>query len=173
MKLLKNISILLLLTFIGINIADAQTTSKDKKAARALAIKDMVEAQNYVFKANYVMPMRGISRSLTSDYDLTVSKDTVSAFLPYFGRAYTAPYNPTDGGIKFTNTHFTYTSKPGKKGGWSVTIKPTGKDKNISDWRDVQILRLDISSDGYASLQVTSSNRDPISFNGTIEKRGK
>ena len=173
MKLLKNISILFLLVFISINVTNAQSTGKDKKAAHALAIKNMVEAQNYVFKANYVMPMRGISRSLTSDYDLTVSKDTVSAFLPYFGRAYTAPYNPTDGGIKFTNTHFTYTSKPGKKGGWSIIIKPTGKDKNISDWRDVQILRLDISVDGYASLQVTSSNRDPISFNGTIEKWGK
>lgn len=173
MKLLKNISALFLLTFISINIAHAQSSGNDKKAARALAVKNMVEAQNYVFKANYVMPMRGVGRSLTSEYDLTVSKDTIAAFLPYFGRAYTAPYNPTEGGIKFTNTHFTYTSKVGKKGGWSITIKPTGKDKNISDWRDVQTLRLDISADGYASLQVTSSNRDPISFNGTIEKRGK
>jgi hypothetical protein len=173
MKFLKNISVLLLLAFISINAANAQSTGKDKKAARALAIKNMVEGQNYVFKANYAVPMRGTSRSLTSEYDLTVSKDTVSAFLPYFGRAYTAPYNPTEGGIKFTNTHFTYTLKPGKKSGWNIVIKPTGKDKNISDWRDVQALRLDISADGYASLQVTSSNRDPISFNGTIEKRGK
>lgn len=116
MKLLKNISALFLLTFISINIAHAQSSGNDKKAARALAVKNMVEAQNYVFKANYVMPMRGVGRSLTSEYDLTVSKDTIAAFLPYFGRAYTAPYNPTEGGIKFTNTHFTYTSKVGKKG---------------------------------------------------------
>jgi hypothetical protein len=80
-----------------------------------------------------------------------------------------APYNPTEGGIKFTTTKFTYNSKVGKKGGWTVIIKPT--DKNISNWRDVQTMTLSISPDGYASLQVISTNRDPISFNGTIEKR--
>jgi len=30
---------------------------------------------------------------------------------------------------------------------------------------------LSISEDGYASLQVTSSQRDPISFQGYIEKK--
>lgn len=173
MKSLKNISALLLLAFISVGIANAQGTRKERKAAHVEEIKKIVETQNYVFDANYVNPMRGVGRALTSNYDLVVSKDTIIAFLPYFGRAYTAPYNPTEGGIKFTNTHFTYTSIAGKKGGWSVTIKPTGKDKNISDWRDVQTMRLDISPDGYASLQVISSNRDPISFNGTIEKRKK
>lgn len=173
MKSLKNILVLLLLAFISIGIANAQSTRKERKAAHVDEIKQIVDDQNYVFKANYVNPMRGAGRALTSDYDLVVSKDTVKAFLPYFGRAYTAPYNPTEGGIKFTNTHFTYTSTAGKKGGWNIIIKPTGKDKNISDWRDVQTMRLDISPDGYASLQVISSNRDAISFNGTVEKRKK
>ena len=173
MKSLKKISLALAIVLISVGLANAQSTRKDKKAAQVAEIKNIVEAQNYVFKATYVIPTRGISRALTSDYDLTVSKDTVTAFLPYFGRAYTAPYNPTEGGIKFTNTHFTYNLKAGKKSGWTATIKPTGKDKNIGDWRDVQTLTLSISADGYASLQVISSNRDPISFNGTVEKRGK
>ncbi|WP_183559279.1 DUF4251 domain-containing protein [Mucilaginibacter sp. SP1R1] len=173
MKFLNKITVLIALAFISINTVNAQTSRKDKKAAQVAEIKTIVEAQNYVFKANYALPSRGSSRSLTSDYDFVVSKDTIIAYLPYFGRAYTAPYNPTEGGIKFTNTHFSYVSKAGKKGGWTVTIKPTGKDKNISDWRDVQILTLSISTDGYASLQVISSNRDPISFNGTIEARKK
>jgi hypothetical protein len=171
MKFLNKTFILLALTFISVNMVNAQNTRKDKKAARVSEIKSIVEAQNYVFKANYVNPTRGVGRALTSDYDVIVAKDTITAFLPYFGRAYTAPYNPTEGGIKFTNTHFTYDSKEGKNGGWTIVIKPTGKDKNISDWRDVQAMRLTISTDGYASLQVTSSNREPISFNGTIEKR--
>lgn len=173
MKLLQKISLLAALAFLSINVVNAQSTRKEKKEAHAAEIKKVVEAQSYVFKANYVIPTRGSSQSLTSDYDMVVSKDTITAFLPYFGRAYTAPYNSTEGGIKFTNTHFTYDSKADKKGGWNVTIKPIGKDKNISDWRDVQSMRLSISSDGYASLQVISSNRDPISFNGTIEPRKK
>ena len=41
---------------------------------------------------------------LSPYYYLKVSKDTVVAYLPYFGRAYTAPADPTEGGIKFTST---------------------------------------------------------------------
>jgi hypothetical protein len=169
MKLLKTISVLLLLTGISISAVNAQSTRKDKKAAHAAEIKSMVEAQNYIFDANYVSPMRGISRALNSQYDMTISKDTISAYLPYFGQATMAPYNPTEGGIKFTTTKFTYNSKVGKKGGWTVVIKPT--DRSVLNWRDVQTMTLSISQDGYASLQVISTNRDPISFNGTIEKR--
>lgn len=170
MKTLKKIAILLAFVFIGINMVSAQNTRKDRKAAHVAEIKGLIESQNFVFDANFVNPSRGSGRSLTSEYDLTVTKDTIIAYLPYFGRAYTAPpYGSIEGGIKFTNTHFTYAMKPGKKSGWAITIKPT--NKNISDWRDVQSMYLTISEDGYASLQVISSNREPISFNGTIEKR--
>ncbi|MEN0055859.1 MAG: DUF4251 domain-containing protein [Mucilaginibacter sp.] len=169
MKILNKIATLFLMSLISISLVHAQTSRKDKKAAHAAEIKSMVEAQDYVFDANYVTPMRGISRSLNSPYDLVISKDTITAFLPYFGQAYQAPYNPTDGGIKFTTTKFSYNSKVGKKGDWTITIKPT--DRSISNWRDVQTMTLSISTDGYASLQVISTNRDPISFNGTIEKR--
>jgi hypothetical protein len=171
MKLLRNLSMAFALMLLSISVVYAQTTRKERQAKRQAQVKLIVDAQNYVFKANYVNPMRGIGRSLTSDYDLTVAKDTVTAFLPYFGRAYVAPTNPTEGGIKFTTTKFTYDSKPGKNGSYKITIKPT--NKNMTDWRDVQTLYLTISADGYASLQVTSSNRDNISFNGTVESRDK
>ena len=44
----------------------------------------------------------------------------------------------------------------------------TPKNNSLSDPRAVKTMRLDISHDGYASLQVISLNRDPISFNGEI-----
>ena len=83
-----------------------------------------------------------------------------------------APLGPaTDGGINFTSTKFDYKSVPGKKGNWVITITP--KDKSISDWRRVQFMKLNISADGSASLSVVSSSRDPITFNGYIDARGK
>jgi hypothetical protein len=171
MKLLKIFSLAIMIAFaFNINV-NAQSKSKDRKAARIAEVKKIVEDQNFVFDANYVNPSRGAGRALTSsDYDLTITKDTIISYLPYFGRAYVAPpYGSSEGGIKFTNTNFSYVLKPGKKDGWSVTIKP--KDKNIGKWNDVQSMYLSISSEGYASLQVISTNRDAISFNGTIEKR--
>jgi hypothetical protein len=140
---------------MGFNSVFAQ----DKKAA----IKNMVESQQYIFKAQFASPMTGQQRSLTSDYDVTVSKSTVTSYLPYFGRAYAAPIDPSQGGIKFTSTKFQYIQEPGKKDGWDITIIP-------KDASDVQKLYLHISGNGYATLQVSSINRQPISFNGYIEE---
>ena len=54
-----------------------------------------IETQNYVFKARQAMPSAGRTRQLNTDYDLRVSKDSVASWLPYFGRAYQAPLDPT------------------------------------------------------------------------------
>ena len=169
MKTLIKLSIVLACIAGSINTTYAQKTSKDRKAARAAQIATIIGDKNYVFEATYVIPQRGNSRSLGYGYDLVVTKDTVIAYLPYFGRVTLAPSDPSDGGIKFTSTHFDYTKKPGKKGGYEIVITP--KENNIQGSKDVRNLRLSVSESGYASLQVMSNNRDPISFNGTIEER--
>jgi hypothetical protein len=169
MKTLIKLSFILACIAGSINISYAQQTSKDKKAARAAKVTKIINDKNYVFEANYAIPQRGGSRSLTYGYDLIVSKDTVTAYLPYFGRVTLAPSDPSDGGVKFTSTNFDYTQKPGKKGGYEIVITP--KENNSQGSKDVRYLRLSVSESGYASLQVTSNNRDPISFNGTIEER--
>ncbi len=152
----------------GLNLAHGQSTRAERQAAKAAKVKKMVDDVNFVFKANYANPQGGGNRPLTSDYDLKVVKDSIIAYLPYFGRAYVAPPpGTTEGGIKFTSTNFKYDAKRGKKGEWQIVIKP--KDHDITDWRDVQQLVLNISSNGYASLQVLSSNRSPISFDGELE----
>jgi hypothetical protein len=156
----------------GLNAACAQNSRKEKQAANAAAIKKMVDDGNYVFEANYANPMRGGQKILTSEYDLRVSKDSIIAFLPYYGEAHMAPSpGETEGGIKFTSTDFTYSTKQRKNGGWDIFIKP--KDNNIINWRDVQQLRLSVSPSGNASLQVISSNRDPIMFSGNIREKTK
>jgi hypothetical protein len=157
-------------TFYGLNSAIAQSSNVRKEAVKIEAIKTIVNSMHYVFIANFANPLGGGQRALTSEYDLAVSNDTITAYLPYFGRAYVAPINPTDGGIKFKSTKFFYKLKENKKGGWDVVIRP--KETN-GDMKDVQSLRLNIGSSGYASLQVISANRDPISFNGYIESREK
>lgn len=154
-----------------LNMANAQTTKKEKQAAKEAAIKKLVDDRSYVFKANFVNPQRGGSRALDYDYDLVVSKDTINSFLPYFGRAYVAPTDPTEGGIKFVSTNFEYKTQQNKKGGWDIYIKP--KEQHVNDMRDVQSLWLSITTSGYASLHVTSTNRDAISFDGYIDARGK
>lgn len=127
-------------------------------------IESAVLSKNYVFTAQSVTPLGGRYRQLTSDYDLKVSTDKVIAYLPYFGRAYSAPIDPTQGGINFTSSKFTYQQSLRKKGGWIVTIKPT-------DVQDVRELTLTIASGGSATLNVISNNRQSISFDGYIHTK--
>lgn len=136
-------------------------TAQKTLSAKELSIKNAVDSQQYIFYAQSANPSGGRQRTLTSEYTVTVLKDTISCDLPYFGRAYAAPMN-SDAGIKFAaSTSFDYKLQNRKKGGWSVTIKP-------KDSREVQELFFTIFSNGSASLHVTSANRQPISFNGYI-----
>lgn len=77
--------------------------------------KNIIEAQRFVFKAQTAIPNRGRMVQLTSEYDVVVSKDTLRSYLPYFGRAYSAPMNRTGSGIDFISTNFEYIQKPRKK----------------------------------------------------------
>jgi len=163
MKTITYLSSILILSFLllGSLTARSQDTKKDKDTEKIAAIKNLVDSQNYVFIAQSASPMSGRVRQLTPDYDLKITKSSIVSYLPYFGRAYSAPLDPTQGGIQFTSKDFEYTATPRNKGGWDVLIKP-------KDYRDVQQMTLTISSTGYATLQVTSINRQPISFNGYI-----
>ena len=125
------------------------------------AVRAMVEARNYIFKAQLAYPQNGRSINLTTEFDLTVRPDSVIAFLPYFGRAYTAPVDPTDGGIKFTSADFDYKPEKQKKRSWEIVIIP--KDATGSPQ-----LNLTIFDNGTASLRVNSINRQGITFRGYV-----
>ena len=148
-----------LFLFLAANApAMAQEEDKEKQ------IEALIERKEFIFKAQTASPLRGRTIQLTSEYDVVVSNDSIRTYLPYFGRAYMAqPYN-NEGGIKMTTTDFNYNVGNKKKKRWNVVIEPADKS-------EVQQLHLSISKSGYATLQVVSTNRDPITFNGYITSR--
>lgn len=127
-------------------------------------VEGILNSKNYIFIAQSASPVGGRFRQLTAEYDLRVLGDSVVSFLPYFGRAYSAPVDPTKGGIQFTSTDFEYEQTARNKGGWIINIKPR-------DVQDVRQLTLTVTQSGSASLQVISANRQGISFNGRIEPK--
>jgi hypothetical protein len=151
---------ILAINFLLFTIALAAQSQEEDKA---VIIQQAVETKNFVFKAETVTPQRGRMRQLTPEYDLTIRPDTVIAFLPYFGRAYTAPIGSSDGGIKFTSTSFDYSAGEKKKNRWEIVVRP----KDVSDIRK---LYLTVFNNGRASLRVISNNRDGISYNGYIKE---
>ena len=164
MKRLVFTALLILVAVSGAVYAQEKKSKKERRQEQAEAIQKMVEAQDYKFVAQRALPMSGRSIHLTSVYDLRVSKDTISAYLPYFGRAYVAPMNPSEGGIKFESKDFDYRLENAKKGGWNafITIKDAGR--RIS-------MVLNITASGSANLSVNDDTRQSISFNGYIEEQ--
>ncbi|MFB6454270.1 DUF4251 domain-containing protein [Chitinophaga sp. Hz27] len=143
--------------------AQGKETRAQKEAAQQAAVKSWLDAQQYVFVPQTALPMSGRAVQLTSEYTFSVTKDSVESYLPYYGRAYTAPMDPTKSPLAFKSKQFGYKVVERKKGGWDITITPT-------DQREIQSVNMTMSTDGYGSLQVTSNNRQPISFNGYFKK---
>jgi len=144
----------------------------------------IVGNKNFVFVANTAIPMSNadvnkiLSRmpggqgggtiNLTgSQYDVRVTKDSVIAYLPYYGRSYNAPMDPNEGGIKFTSKDFSYNETKSKKG--SHTIQINTKDVKKENYR----FTINISTNGYASLIASSTNKQPITFYGYLAEPKK
>ena len=141
-----------------------RASGQDQQDEHAVLQKS-IDEKNFVFVAQTVTPLRGGLRQLTSYYDLKVAKDTLTSNLPYFGRAFVAPYNPTDAGLSFTSTQFEYKVKNGKKEKREVNI-------NVRAAGDLQRMFLTVFDGGSASLRVNSNNRDPVTFNGYVKEAG-
>ncbi len=158
-KYLSLAAISLVILLAGANPLSAQDSKKERQEA---TIKGLIDAQHYTFDAQTAIPLKLKIRHLANGYYLIVAKDRIEAYLPYFGQAYSAPIaSANSGGIEFKTSDFEYTVTPKKKGGWDIKILP----KKAGDTRQ---LFLTVTTSGYASLQVTSTNRQFISFNGYI-----
>jgi hypothetical protein len=159
--------ILPLLLFMAVFTGNTNIVIAQKKvSAKEMEIKTLLYSQQYIFYAQSVIPSSGRQRFLTSEYTVSISKDTIVSYLPYFGRAYYATIGSTDGGIKFTSVDFDYKISERKKGGWEISIHPKGG-------QDVQKLNFTVYNNGTAYLFVNSNNRQSISFNGYVSARKK
>ncbi|MDR2036634.1 MAG: DUF4251 domain-containing protein [Bacteroidales bacterium] len=125
----------------------------EKQQVQQDKIKQIVEAQNYVFVPDKISPY----------YDVRVTKEEVKAHLPYTGRVYSPPTDPSEGGIKFSTQDFEYKIENTQKGGWDIFIKTNDLQKTYD-------LTLKITSSGSASLFVKDPTRTSINFHGRIEE---
>ena len=164
---MKKLALLILLIFVaGSLYAQEKKSKKERRIEQAEKVQKMVELQDYKFGAQRAIPMSGRTVHLTSEYDVRVSNDTIMAYLPYFGRAYVAPMDPSEGGIKFESRDFDYRIENAKKGGWVAYM-------TIKDARRRIDMILKISTNGSAVLSVNDDTRQTISFDGYVEERKK
>ena len=146
--------------------ASAQSVREEKKKSEQEQLKVNIDSRHFTFNAQSAIPMSGRTRQLTGSNTLVINGDSLEAYLPYFGRAYSVTPGETNGGINFSSTSFSYDVRKAKNGGWIIKIIPKNK-KNAST------MELSISADGYSTLQVTSNYRQMISFYGQLSGNSK
>ena len=145
------------LIILCIAAGNGMLKAQEKESAVTKMLKDRI----YTFTAQSYTSTTVSQRQLTDDYSLRIKSDSVIGLLPYYGQSYSAQINVTDGGLKFSSAKFDYDFVEKKKGKCEITIRP-------KDDRTVQVLYLTVFSDGGAQLQVSSSNREPMTFNGYV-----
>lgn len=124
-------------------------------------VKNIIDSSQFTFVAERMNPLRGASRILTSYYDVEVKKDSLSSFLPFFGRSFQAPMDPSKSPLEFHSYNFTYKVQQKNNDQWQVFINP-------NDRQEIQQLLFTIFNNGTATLNLVSTNRDAISFYGHI-----
>ncbi|NDP21760.1 MAG: DUF4251 domain-containing protein [Paludibacter sp.] len=126
-------------------------------------VTQRIQKKDFTIDVKYANPTKGSQIYLTSEYDLRVKNDSAFAYLPYFGVAYSAPYNSSEGGIKFSEPMYDYVSVPNKKkDGWNIRFKVRSKISEIT-------ILLEVFNNGSSSFTVSSYERDAIRFNGEMK----
>ncbi|MDR2286332.1 MAG: DUF4251 domain-containing protein [Prevotellaceae bacterium] len=125
------------------------------------SLNKRLEGKSFVFVAQSAMPLKGKFISLSPSFDVKVSGDTVTAYLPYYGEVHSATFPSEEGGINFKSIRHKYKVQQ-KKNGWNVSIKPEDIGRSIE-------LNFDISKSGNVMLRVTDQRKDPITFKGFLE----
>ncbi|MFV0469431.1 MAG: DUF4251 domain-containing protein [Dysgonomonas sp.] len=151
--------IFFIVLFSGLLFAGCKSSANT--ATENINSLELVDAQRYSFRATTALPSGYKNIPLSYGYFLTITKDSIVSFLPYFGRAYSAPMPNDKGGIMFTSTDFKYVATK-KSDSRKITVKTNDLSNNA-------VFYIDISKSGYATLSVQDPNRRQISFYGTVE----
>jgi hypothetical protein len=134
---------------------------QEKKAAEFEKIATLLESGNFQFTLRSATPTGGKTIQMTSEYTLEAIEGIYQAYLPYFGRAYSASYGG-DGGIEFKGAPENLTlTRNEKKNIVAVSFEMKTDD-------DQYKVSLEIGSSGYGTLTVSSQKRQSISYYGQV-----
>lgn len=141
--------------------ATSKVAKTNEDSANAELVTIMLEKRMFKMDFARAYPTAGPSFSLTYPYFVSVIRDRVESFLPYFGRAYSIPYGGGEG-LRFEAPITNYRMTDGKKGKRIVTFDARTTEDNYQ-------FRIEIYPTGETYLTVNASQKQSMSFSGTID----
>ena len=138
-------------------------SKKEKREQKANEVKELIDSKRFTIDVNRAIPMGGRSLNLTSPYSLEMRGDSVISYLPYFGRAYSAPYGDR---LRFEESITDYQCSFNKKGTAQIQFRTRSDD-------DTFAFSVQVFSNGSATINVTPVNKQNITFYGELAPKKK
>lgn len=152
--------IIAVLTLASCATAD-KVARDERRREKAGMVAESIESGRYRVGIRTAYPIRGGAVQVTGDYGLEVSGDSVTVYLPYFGRGYTLPYGGGKG-LNFKALTTEYDVRKMKRGRTRVEFS-TRNDE------DTYRFTVDVFDNGQVSIYVQPQQRSRISYSGELE----
>ena len=158
------LTILFFALIIPLNAQSKKELKKQKAEKEYAATKELINSKNFIFEADWATTQKGNRINLTTNPNfLKVKGDQVIADMPYFGVAQSAiGYGSGDTGIKFEESPKKYNVEFNDEK-YKAVLKFDANNKSES----FNVI-LHIYKNGSASLNISSSKRNSISYDGKI-----
>ena len=159
---MKNVIIVIIAALTLASCSTADKVARDeRRREKAGMVAESIESGRYRVGVRTAYPARGAAVQVTGDYGLEVSGDSVTVYLPYFGRGYTLPYGGGKG-LNFKALTTEYDVRKMKRGRTRVEFS-TRNDE------DTYRFTVDVFDNGQVSIYVQPQQRSRISYSGELE----
>lgn len=135
-------------------------SKKEKSEQKEKEVKEVIESKQFTINVDRALPMGGRSVNLTTSYSLEMRGDSAISYLPYFGRAYTAPYGGGNG-MRFEKEVADYQCTYNKKGVAKIQFVARTDE-------DTYRFAIQVYPNGSASINVTPVNKQSITYQGEL-----
>ena len=156
--------IVLLLAAIALFTTSCSTANSVAKAERQAQVAQQVltalENRHYTIAVDWMKPLGGMPRHVSSTYELKVNGDEVDSYLPYVGEAYRLPYGGGKG-LNFKGTIEDYSIA-------YLTSNRCHIEFKANSGEDIYYFRIDVFNSGQSIIDIIAQDRDAISFAGEM-----
>ena len=135
-------------------------TKAEREAQVTRQVQDGLDTRHYTIAVDWMKPLGGMARHVTSNYELKVNGDEVDSYLPYVGEAYRLPYGGGKG-LNFKAAMYNYKMV-------QVTSNRYLIEFDVNNDEDIYHYRIDMFTNGKAVIDVIARDRDAISFDGEL-----
>ncbi len=139
----------------------ASTVSKaEQEAAIMRQVQEGLDTRHYTIAVDWMKPLGGMARHVTSNYELTVDGDQVDSYLPYIGEAYRVPYGGGHG-LNFK----------GKIENYTITYPTSNRSHiefRVTNVEDSYFFRIDVFAGGKAVIDIIARDKDAVTFDGEM-----